>query len=362
MVIPDLGDGGAQRQYVLLANAIGQEADISLSLVMFGGGAHESDLNSRGVEIRRRDFRNYGSIGAFLFVARVLGEVRPDFVLSWLHPADLITSLARVASPNARWIVAERDSHYPDRPIFRARKLLVRLSHGVIANSEAGAEMWRGLGYSKPLARIGNIVDVESAPLASSRRAKVDVLFVGRLEPQKNCALLIKSFAEFARERPEATLTIVGQGSELESLRHLTRALNIADRTTFAGYVPDPIRFMDAARIFVSLSHHEGMPNALSEAICRGVPSVVSAISQHTDLLGQEYPFTVGVNAAPQEVAEKLAALWDSRDYSILQHAKSVLSTRSPRSVASEYLDFLARLDKQRRNRSAGGIRKGGSR
>ena len=43
----------------------------------------------------------------------------------------------------------------------------------------------------------------------------------------------------------------------------------------------------------VSLSKHEGQPNALLEAVAASVPIVASAIPEHVELLGPSYPLFV---------------------------------------------------------------------
>jgi len=108
-------------------------------------------------------------------------------------------------------------------------------------------------------------------------------LTVGRLEPRKNHANILKAWAMLPSPRPR--LVIVGQkhfGHE-EVLR-LSANLGLADDVTFLGDVPDehlPSYFRNA-KGFVYCSWAEGFGMPVLEAMASGVP-VIS--SPHTALL-----------------------------------------------------------------------------
>lgn len=93
-----------------------------------------------------------------------------------------------------------------------------------------------------------------------------DVIFVGRLEPQKNIAALLGALAEL----DTTTAAIVGTGSLEAELRHQFSSLQ--DRVTWFGNVPnsDLPALINRSKIFVLLSHYEGHPKALIEAMACG--------------------------------------------------------------------------------------------
>lgn len=65
------------------------------------------------------------------------------------------------------------------------------------------------------------------------------VFCFSRLLPKKRVDLVIRVFAALGDEQPEAHLLIGGTGPEGPGLEQLVRELDIADRVTFAGYVPE---------------------------------------------------------------------------------------------------------------------------
>ena len=62
------------------------------------------------------------------------------------------------------------------------------------------------------------------------------LLYLGRLEPEKNIGLLLEAFSLV--RHPKARLVLIGGGSELESLQKQATSLGVADRVTFRGAVP----------------------------------------------------------------------------------------------------------------------------
>jgi glycosyltransferase involved in cell wall biosynthesis len=105
------------------------------------------------------------------------------------------------------------------------------------------------------------------------------ILIVARLHPQKAHDILLPAFARLVAQLPEWRLAMVGQGDCEEKLRELARDLALGDRVVWCGPVRDPFPYYRKASIFVLPSRHEGMPNALLEALSCGLPAIVSNAS-----------------------------------------------------------------------------------
>src|SRR6185436_17360745 len=76
-------------------------------------------------------------------------------------------------------------------------------------------------------------------------------------------------------ERPDATLTLVGSGSQDAALRAQAAALKL-DHVTFAGRVPpsDIHRYYADADIYVQTPSIDNMPLSVLEAFASGMPVV----------------------------------------------------------------------------------------
>lgn len=112
-----------------------------------------------------------------------------------------------------------------------------------------------------------------AALLAGHKTWRPDRLTVGitaGLKPVKNHVGLLNAASSVIGDVPEAQLLIVGDGPLKPHLRAAAASLGIEERTTFYGETSDTRTLLAAMDVFVLCSFHEGMPNALLEAMAAG--------------------------------------------------------------------------------------------
>lgn len=105
-----------------------------------------------------------------------------------------------------------------------------------------------------------------------------DVLFVGRLTPNKCQHDLLRAFAALRAKVPEARLFLVG-GTHLPLyelyLRRLALELGVEEAVFVGSVSPAALAaYYETASVFCSLSRHEGFGVPLVEAMAAGVPVV----------------------------------------------------------------------------------------
>ena len=112
-------------------------------------------------------------------------------------------------------------------------------------------------------------------PVRITRTEKKNIIVsVGRLEYQKNFAVLIDAFSRIASKFPDWTLKIIGEGSDRADLENKIHESNLPDRVTLEGATDNLQPYFEEASIFCLPSRWEGFPNALGEAMAYGIPSV----------------------------------------------------------------------------------------
>ena len=133
------------------------------------------------------------------------------------------------------------------------------------------------------------------------------VLFVGRLDAEKNIDVLLRALALQPKE-PAVTVEIVGDGSRRGELEELARAIGVADRVVFHGYVDEQELLEAYARcdVFCMPGTAELQSIATLEAMAAGKPVVAAdAVALphlvHPGVNGQLFP--------PGDVAALAAAL-----------------------------------------------------
>jgi len=131
---------------------------------------------------------------------------------------------------------------------------------------------------------IPNGVDVDfyahARPFPEFRDGKVNILFVGRVEPRKGVMYLARAYARIKPKYPQTRLIIVGRGPEIGDVRRFVHDRRLAD-VFFAGRVEDADKasFYKTADIYVAPSTgQESFGIVLLEAMAAGVPIVASDI------------------------------------------------------------------------------------
>lgn len=103
---------------------------------------------------------------------------------------------------------------------------------------------------------------------------KKEIVTAGRLIPQKNHEMLIRTFAKISSSFPEYRLVIYGEGLLKDFLRELCRDLGVEQKVSFPGSVNDVHKRIIDSELFVLSSNFEGMPNALMEAMAMGITCI----------------------------------------------------------------------------------------
>ena len=100
---------------------------------------------------------------------------------------------------------------------------------------------------------------------------------VGRLNKVKNFSLLIDSFVEVLKERPNAMLVIAGDGSEKKTLYKQVKKHGIQDKVKFLGNQPNIVPVYCASDVLGITSISESASLTLIEAQICGLRCVISS-------------------------------------------------------------------------------------
>ena len=108
------------------------------------------------------------------------------------------------------------------------------------------------------------------------------VVFVGRLDTQKNPGLLVDAFANVIGRGRDAVLLLVGDGVLRRELKRQVHDAGLDDRVRFLGLRPQAgiARLLQAADLLALSSAYEGMPMALLEALGCGTPAITTDVGE----------------------------------------------------------------------------------
>ena len=136
------------------------------------------------------------------------------------------------------------------------------------------------------------------------------LLSVGELIPRKNHEVVIRALSVLKQldKLNHIEYVICGRGAYETDLKKLAEGLDVADHVHFLGYRNDISEICNCADLFVFMSHQEGLPVALMEAMACGLPAVCSNIRGNTDLI-EDGVTGLLANNTPEEVAESISEM-----------------------------------------------------
>ena len=200
-------------------------------------------------------------------------------------------------------------------PVLRRIHRRVAVS---VAVSEAAASFLRR-AIAGPVQIVPNGVDVgrfaHPGPPAEGLPAGRRVLWVNRLDPQKGFPVMVRAFAELARDRADVHLVVAGDGRDAGALDRLPA--EAAGRVVRLGTVPhDQLpRYHAAADVFAAAAiGQESFGIVLVEAMAAGLPVVATDIEGYREVVRDGVEGLLVPPRDPSGLAAALGKVLDEPD------------------------------------------------
>lgn len=128
---------------------------------------------------------------------------------------------------------------------------------------------------------------------------------------EKHYPFLLDAFSRMRRRYSNIRLMCVGGGPDFDAVQTLAGTMGLTD-VLFTGYVEDVAGHLSAMDMFVFCSLHEGLPNAILQAMSMELPIVSTAVGGICELItdGKE-----GLLVPPNEMDAFLKAVFDLLDH-----------------------------------------------
>ena len=234
-------------------------------------------------------------ISASLWTFSLIRKPKPDATLAFFGvPSGAVAFLIKILF-RIPYIVSLRGGDVPGfRPydfslhhklIAPFLRLIWKNASSIVANSNGLRDLALKFDSRFEIPIIPNGVDLDLYRTNERDWATPYLLSAGRLVYQKGLDLGMRALADLKHLNWQ--WTIAGDGPQLDHLKTLAHELGIQDRVIFAGWQSREqiIQQYQQANIFLFPSRHEGMPNAVLEAMASGLPVVASRIAGNEELV-----------------------------------------------------------------------------
>lgn len=333
-------------------------AQFKVSVIALNRGGHYAQrLRDAGIPVHVLQKRFRFDPLTWWRLRRLLKQLRPDIVQSYLFAANSYVRLPGIGSKDVRVIVSERcvDSWKSGWQLAIDRQLKNRM-HALTANSNSVAKFYlQQTGISEDvISVIPNGVSERQTLDPADIRSELDlpgdsklVGFVGRLAPQKCLKDLVWGFHLLQSDIDNVFLIIFGDGPSRNELAEFASQLGCRDRIYFTGHRDDALDVIEQLDVFCLPSSFEGMSNSLMEAMSAGVPAVVSNIPANLELVEHENTGLVFHLAQGPEIAKSLKRVLEDGELAgrLSESAQARIRTEySVRQLVDRHVELYERL------------------
>lgn len=214
--------------------------------------------------------------------------------------------------------------HFFDRHSHLVRHYLSRTDRNIVLSGFLAAVFDK---HGLPCVIIPNIIEQDESHYRQRGHLQPHFICTRAHEPLYNIPCIIRAFTGLKQRCPEATLTLVGAGSQHEELKRMASAIN---GVTFIGRVSNEEihRYLDRADVLLSTPHIDNMPVSLLEAMDSGMLVISTAVGGVPYMLGDGVEALLVPDDDSQALADRMLWAVEHQDESltIIEQAHKALT------------------------------------
>lgn len=352
--IPSMGGGGAERQLAYLSHElVNQGHEVHVAYIY--DGVNTTRLQESGAVAHKLSVRGNHDPRLFFQLAAIMRKVKPDIIQTWLTQMDIVGGcIAKTMS--IPLVVSERCSSlcYAGTWKDKFRIFIGGKASCVVANSESGRNYWVSNGsYPDFVKTIRNGIpfeEINGTTLSDLGAYGVHpdtevIVFAGRYSAQKNLQNLMQALKKVLNNRPKANAFLFGDGPLKNDLLATQKQFDFGNRLQIMGFSSDLWGIFKRANVFVSVSHCEGVPNTVLEAVVCRCPAVLSDIPEHREFLSDDAAYFVSVRSPSAIANQILKVLSDTNEAKLkTQRAYREISNWSVEFMTQEYINLYRNI------------------
>ena len=202
----------------------------------------------------------------------IFRKTKPDLVMTCIGKNNLmaIATNTFLKTKVVISVVADPKMEYETKLMRFLAKHYFNQADGIIMQTQ-DAKLFFPEKIRRKAVILPNSLNPDFAVPRFAGERRKEIVAVGRLDDNKNHAMLVRAFSKVAEQYPEYYVTIYGDGDKKEELFCLIKKCGLDTRVRLAGRCDKIKEQIYESSIFVLTSDTEGMPNALIEAMALGL-------------------------------------------------------------------------------------------
>jgi glycosyltransferase involved in cell wall biosynthesis len=296
-------------------------------------------------------------LSASLWTLSLIPHFRPNATLAFFGvPSGAIAWLIKMVY-HVPYLISLRggdvpgfrpyDFHFYHKLIAPFLRIIWKNASAVIANSNGLRHLAVTFDPRFEIPVIPNGVDLELHKTMEHDWSSPRLLSVGRIVHQKGLDLAMHALGGL--KDLDWEWRIAGDGPQMQALQSLAEELGIDDRVFFLGWQSREqiIKSYKQSNLFLFPSRHEGMPNALLEAMASGLPVIATCIAGNEELVAEG---ETGYLVPPEDIESLQDALKKLLNDPALRREMGIASRRRVEetynwaSTAKQYALYLEKV------------------
>lgn len=331
-IITSLANGGAERVCATLANYFSK--DNECEILYFDDKVFYPLNKEVKLSLANSDKKGISRLFDKLKIIRQKCNEN-DINIAFMDSTNILSIIANIFSGN-KIIISEHSQH--DFLGFKWRILRRIFYPFAYALSVLSRRDYDYFSFVKNKAVIYN--PVSFAPLASKAEKKNLIIFVGRLESVKGCAVFLKALALLDLTGFE--VRVLGDGTQRKPLKEIAKNLGL--NVIFLGNIKDIEKHYEEAKILVSSSLYEGLGNALIESSFFDCIRVSTPTFGACELICDEKDGFISKDFSPDSLAssiKKALNITENQRQNITKNARQNCDKFLIENIAKQWMELM---------------------
>lgn len=263
-----------------------------------------SDLNINILPIKKFDY---------FCVKEAVKKFKPDII----HGHDIRASIVASLFNNKAKIISHIHANHENMRKFNLKTFLYSLTikkySKIIWVSQSALDSFYYLDRVKNKSIVlYNVIDSRALfdkIEKDNNEYNFDLVYIGRLNYQKNPERLIKIIDKVREEKKNLKVAIIGDGNLKDNIQKLIKEKKLESVVKVFGFMNNPYKVLYSSKLMIMTSRYEGTPMCALEAMTFGKPIISTITDGLADII--ENDKTGFLSNSDQELVGKIIEILD---------------------------------------------------